>query len=87
MSLSGSTIPFAVSASERVALGDPRLSIEERYRERADYLARVRDDAERLAAQRDLLEEDIEVVVANAAIRWDALVPDEAIAKKEIIKA
>ena len=75
MPLTGSTIPFPVTAAERVALGDPRLAIEERYRDRDDYLARVRVEAGRLAAQRYILDADVEVLVANAAIRWDALVP------------
>jgi hypothetical protein len=75
MPMTGSTIPFAVSASERARTGDPRPAIEERYRDRADYLARVRAAAEELVAQRYLLPEDVEVVVSNASVRWDALVP------------
>lgn len=75
MPLTGSTIPFPISAAERVALGDPRRSIEERYRDRDGYLERVRAEAERLVAQRFVLAGDVEVVVANAARRWDALVP------------
>ncbi|RLT35221.1 MAG: hypothetical protein DWI59_04370 [Chloroflexi bacterium] len=73
--LSGSTIPFAVTAADRERTGDPRLSIEERYRDRDDYLAQVRAAAEALAADRYLLAQDIDVAVANAGARWDALVP------------
>ena len=75
MPLTGSTIPFPISAAERVAVGDPRRSIEERYEHREDYLGRVRTEAERLVAQRYLLAGDVDVVVANADRRWDALVP------------
>ncbi|MEI7926072.1 MAG: hypothetical protein WCI61_07815, partial [Chloroflexota bacterium] len=52
----------------------------ERYRDRDDYLARVRVEAERLAAARYLLDEDVEVVVGHAAARWDMLVPAGAVA-------
>jgi hypothetical protein len=75
MPLTGSTVPFAVTAGERAATGDPRPSVEERYRDRDDYLARVRAEAEQLTTQRYLLDEDVEVVVEQAAARWDALVP------------
>jgi hypothetical protein len=75
MPMVGSTIPFAISASERERNGDPRAAIEERYRDRADYLERVRAAAEELVAQRYLLAEDVEVVVRNCEARWDALVP------------
>jgi hypothetical protein len=67
----GATIPFARTRREREASGDPRLSIEERYRSRDDYLERVRTAAAALAAQRFMLEEDIELVVALAARAWD----------------
>ena len=36
----GSLIPFARTSREREAAGDPRLSLEERYASRADYVSR-----------------------------------------------
>jgi len=75
MPMMGSTIPFTPTRAEREQSGDPRPSIEERYASREDYLARVRADAELLVADRYLLPEDVEVVVADAAVRWDAIVP------------
>ena len=75
MPMMGSTIPFAQTRADREQSGDPRPSIEERYASREDYLARVRAGAETLAADRYLLPEDVEVVVADAAARWDAIVP------------
>src|SRR5690606_37803936 len=74
MPMMGSTIPFAPTRAEREQSGDPRLSIEERYAGREDYLARVRADAEHLVADRYLLPEDVDVVVADAAARWEAMV-------------
>jgi hypothetical protein len=67
----GATIPFPRTRREREASGDPRLSIEERYRSRDDYLERVRRAAVALAAQRYLLDEDIDLTVALAARAWD----------------
>ncbi len=67
----GATIPFACARREREAAGDPRPSIEERYRSREDYLERVRRAGVALVAQRYMLEEDIDLEVALAARAWD----------------
>ena len=67
----GATIPFARTRRERDLAGDPRPSIEERYRSREDYLERVRRAGAALVAQRYMLEEDIELAVALAARAWD----------------
>jgi hypothetical protein len=72
LNMLGSTLPFPASRAERERRGDPRLSIEERYRDREEYTARVRAAAEDLAAQRFILHEDIELAVRNAAARYDA---------------
>lgn len=68
----GSSFPFARTAEDRARIGDPRPSLAERYRDRDDYLARVRAAAERLVTGRYLLPEDVDVAVASAADRWDA---------------
>ncbi|PYO08769.1 MAG: hypothetical protein DMD75_17495 [Candidatus Rokuibacteriota bacterium] len=67
----GATIPFARTRLEREAAGDPRPSIEERYRSREDYLERVRRAGAALVTQRYMLEEDVELEVALAARAWD----------------
>ena len=72
--MQGTTAFFASTRAEREQSGDTRLSIEDRYEGRDDYLARVRAVAERLAAGRYALAEDIELMVANAAERYDAAV-------------
>ena len=69
----GATLPFARTRAEREASGDPRPSIEERYASRGEYLERVREAARELARTGYLLEEDIEVTVANGARLWDHL--------------
>lgn len=72
ISMQGSTLPFPATAEARRRTGDPRPAIAERYRDGGDFLARVRDAAERLVAQRYLLAEDLELAVELAGERYDA---------------
>jgi hypothetical protein len=65
-SLNGSYFPFARTAAERRASGDPRPSLEERYRSKAHYVRAIALAAQRLVEQRLLLEEDAERYVALA---------------------
>lgn len=64
--LQGSFIPFAATKAERVAAGDPRLSLEERYTNRAAYVLQIRAAAERLLAQRFLLPDDARLLMQEA---------------------
>jgi hypothetical protein len=67
----GGTIPFAADETARQATGDPRPSIAARYASKDDYLARVRQAAERLVQERYLLAEDINVCLTQASKFWD----------------
>jgi hypothetical protein len=69
MSLMGSTIPFPATPRDREARGDPRLSINERYPNKPEYLAQVRREAERLVEHGHLLADDLELVVDQASRR------------------
>jgi hypothetical protein len=62
----GSFIAFSKSKAEREAAGDPRLSIEERYGSRADYVAKVKAAADALVAERLLLPADAAAYVQAA---------------------
>jgi hypothetical protein len=62
----GSFIPFAKTKAERLASGDPRLSLEERYGTHENYVARVRTAAERLVRGRYLLQDDADRLVSEA---------------------
>ena len=62
----GQKLAFAKTKAERLANGDPRLSLEERYADHATYVSLVRDAAEALKAQRFMLEEDVAATVAAA---------------------
>jgi hypothetical protein len=64
---SGGYIPFAKTKAERMAAGDPRPSLEERYGTHEAYVAAVRAAAQKLAGERLLLPEDAERIVRQAA--------------------
>jgi hypothetical protein len=72
--LVGSFIPFQLTAAERKASGDARLSVGERYTGREDYLAQVRAAAQGLVSRRLLRAEDVNAVVAESGTQWDYLV-------------
>jgi hypothetical protein len=65
--LNGMYVPFAKTKEEREKTGDPRLSIEERYKDQADYVQRVSHAARSLVDERFLLPEDAERLIADAA--------------------
>ena len=64
--LLGSFIPFAKTKVERGRNGDPRLSIEERYKDQNDYVQQISRAARTLVGQRFLLQEDAERIIAEA---------------------
>jgi hypothetical protein len=64
--LSGSFIPFAQTAAERMASGDPRPSLQERYGSQATYNAAVVAAAKKLQAEGFLLPEDAEAAIQQA---------------------
>ena len=69
--LLGSYIPFAVSRDQRAASHDPRPSVDERYRDRTDYLDRLKAAAVELIRSRYLLEEDLANVMDRGAAHWE----------------
>ena len=71
--LIGSSIPFAATRPQREATGDPRLSIEERYSSRDDYVARVGAVTREMVAQGYILEEDIGRIADYASAHYSEL--------------
>jgi hypothetical protein len=67
--LNGGFIPLFRTAAERLAAGDPRPSLQERYPTHGDYVAKVTAAANALVAERLLLPEDATFLInqANAA--------------------
>ena len=62
----GGMVPFARSQAERVASGDPRLSLEERYLNHAGYVAAVARAAAHAVAKGFLLQADADALIAAA---------------------
>ena len=69
--LAGWTLPFPATRTDREATGDPRVSIEERYQSREDYVRQVRRAAQTLIDKGYLLAEDLAWVEEGAARRYD----------------
>ena len=70
IALAGSYLPFATTRAEREKSHDPRLSIEERYGSKADYLRRVEEVGKRLARERYVLSQDVASIVQRAGQHW-----------------
>ena len=70
----GGMVPFAQTEAERLATGDPRLSLEERYTDHAGYVAAVRRAAANAVEAGFLLPEDASDLIARAAAS-DVLLP------------
>ncbi len=70
----GGMIPFAKTRAQRLANGDPRLSLEERYGNVAGYVAAVTAAANDAVAQGYLLQEDANALI-QAAGATDAFNP------------
>jgi len=63
---SGQRLPFAKTRTARLAAGDPRLSLEERYPDHATYVSLVTAAAQRLKKERLLLDDDVQAYIAAA---------------------
>jgi hypothetical protein len=62
----GGMIPFATTTAERMASGDPRLSLEERYGTHQGYVAKVKAAADKAVAEGFLLRADADRLVKEA---------------------
>ena len=62
----GGMIPFATTRAERIASGDPRLSLQERYANHDGYVAAVRKAAAHAVARGFLLQVDGDALIAQA---------------------
>jgi hypothetical protein len=64
--LVGSYFPYPKTQAQRLASGDPRLSLEERYGTQAGYVAAVTSAANGLVAKRFMLRADADAAIAAA---------------------
>ena len=71
--LIGGYIPFAGTKAQREQARDPRMSVEERYQSRDQYLKLVREAAAPLVKDGYLLADDVPAIVKHAGEHWDLL--------------
>jgi hypothetical protein len=64
--LTGSFFPLAEIKAEQLANGDPRKSLEERYKDHDGFVKAVRKAAKQLVHERFLLEEDADAFISAA---------------------
>jgi len=69
--LTGSFIPFPRTRAERERSADPRLSVEERYKTRDQYLELISKSANDLVEKGYLIKEDVPRILKQAGLRWD----------------
>jgi hypothetical protein len=69
--IQGSMIPFAATEAESQRAGDPRPSVEARYASRDVWAAQLAAATDRLVAERLLLPEDGDRLLAAARESWD----------------
>jgi hypothetical protein len=67
----GSFVPFPRTEAERQASGDPRPSLEARYRDRSDYEAKLRAAAAAVAGKGFLLPDDVDALVRDGGSLYD----------------
>ncbi|CAF1011540.1 unnamed protein product [Didymodactylos carnosus] len=71
MMISGSLIPFSITKSMRLLSNDPRLSIEERYTTKEQYLNKTNEATLDLIQKQFLLEEDLQSIILFSSKLWD----------------
>jgi hypothetical protein len=64
--VNGTFSPFANTRAERLAAGDPRPSIEERYKSHEDFVKKIAKAAKKLVKDRFFLEEDEARIIETA---------------------
>ena len=69
----GQMVGFPKTKAERLASGDPRLSIEERYASVETYTAAAKKAIEELVAKRYMLREDVDAYVQRMARLWQRM--------------
>ena len=63
----GGMIPFAETQAQRMASGDPRLSLEERYDNHDGFVEAVKAAAAKAVTEKFLLQEDADALITEAA--------------------
>lgn len=72
--LKGAWTPLAATKAQRERNQDPRLSLEERYASKDEFMAKVKLTVEQLIEKRLLQAEDLAPQMTQASTRWDWVV-------------
>jgi hypothetical protein len=64
--LTGQFIPFVTTKAERAASGDPRKSLQERYKDHDQYVKKIEQAVRKSVRDRHLLEEDGQAIISKA---------------------
>ena len=80
----GQNIPFKTTKAERLAAGDPRRSLEERYQDHEGYVKAVTKAAKELEKRRFLLPDDVSEVHQRGARQRHAAVITFGLTAKEL---
>jgi hypothetical protein len=72
--LRGAWTPFAATKLQREKTGDPRLSLEERYTSKDEFMAKVHAAIQQLIDQGLMMDSDLEPQMKQASERWDWIV-------------
>jgi hypothetical protein len=72
----GSWFVFPRTAKEQQAAKDPRMPVEQRYKDKQAFLACISQAADQLAGQRLLLESDVPYILKRASDHWDYVKQD-----------
>ena len=81
--MTGSFLPFPKTREQRERSGDPRLSLEERYCDRDEYLGKYTKAAIGLMEKGYLLEEDLTGIILFGEKLWDAAVQAGNVEKRK----
>ena len=73
MSMEGFSRFFAPMQLERENVNDSRLSIQERYQDKQQYLTLVREETNILVEQRYLLQQDVKTILMSCASLYDSV--------------
>lgn len=82
----GMCLPFSSSRSQRMRLGDPRPSIEERYADEAFYRACLKQAVDDLIARRLLLPREGPSLVRKAMTKYRSAAKERRLTKKSRVK-
>ena len=77
IAMQGISMFFAVTKEDRDKKGDRRLSINERYKTKEEFLNKVKQETGKLLDQNYILAEDVEIVISACEERYDAIVSGE----------